>query len=58
MYALLQLTVTIIKTLDDSNFTCGIFVDFQKAFDTLDHRMMDLKWFDYYLSCNVLFLKD
>ena len=33
LYALLNLTEAIMKALDDGNFTCGIFVDLQKAFD-------------------------
>ena len=39
-YALLNLTEAIMKTLDDGNFACGIFVDLQKAFDTVDHSIL------------------
>ena len=28
------------KALDDGNFSYGIFVDLQKAFDTVDHRIL------------------
>ena len=61
-YALLNMTETIIKALDDGNFACGIFVDLQVAFDTVDHsillsklchyRICGLanKWFESYLA--------
>ena len=34
---LIDITENIRKTLDDGNTGCGIFVDLQKAFDTVDH---------------------
>ena len=37
-YALLNLAKAIMKALDGGNFACGIFVELQKAFDTVDHR--------------------
>ena len=33
-YALLNLTESIMKALDEGNFACGIFIDVEKAFDT------------------------
>ena len=50
------------KALDDGNFACGIFVDLQKVFDTMDHsillsklchygiRGLTDKWFESYLA--------
>ena len=34
-HALISLTETIRKYLDEGKFACGIFVDFQKPFDTI-----------------------
>ena len=61
-YALLNLTEAIMKALDDGNFAYDIFVNLQKAFDTLDHsillsklchygiRGLGNKWFETYLA--------
>ena len=35
------------KALDDGNFACGIFIDLQKAFYTVDHRIPLSKLCDY-----------
>ena len=34
--ALINITENIRKALDDGNIGCGVFVDLQKAFDTVD----------------------
>ena len=39
-YALVNLAETIMKTLDDGNFACDIFVDLQKIFDTMDPSIL------------------
>ena len=45
-YALLNLTESIMKALDEGNFACDIFVDLEKAFDTVDHNIF--KKLDHY----------
>ena len=37
-HALINITENIRKALDDGNIGCGVFVDLQKAFDTVDHQ--------------------
>ena len=46
-YALISLTELVREALDSGKFACGIFVDLQKAFDTVDHEIL-LKKLDYY----------
>ena len=58
----LNVTEDIRKALDDGNIGCGVFVDFQKVFDTVDHQILLAKlnhyrihrvsndWFKSYLS--------
>ena len=61
-HALIHLTHKIIEQLDSGNFACAIFVDLQKAFDTVDHGILIQKlnhhgirgvahnWFSSYLQ--------
>ena len=39
-HALINTTEKIRKALDDGNTGCGVFVDLQKAFDTVDHQIL------------------
>ena len=39
-HALTDLTEAIRKSLDDGNFSVGVFIDLQKAFDTVDHEIL------------------
>ena len=40
VHALISLTENIKKNLDQENIGCGIFVDLQKAFDTVEHAIL------------------
>ena len=39
-HALINITENIRKDLDDGNIDCGVFVDLQKAFDTVSHQTL------------------
>ena len=61
-HAPMSLTEAIRNTLDNKRLGCGIFIDLQKAFDTVNHRILlskmehygirgcALEWFKSYLS--------
>ena len=61
-HALIYLTENIRKALDENSYCSGVFVDLQKAFDTVDHNILLYKlnhygvrgvennWFRSYLS--------
>ena len=61
-HALVSLTEAIKNSLDNRKFGCGIFIDLQKAFDTVNHHILLMKlehygirgttlnWFESYLS--------
>ena len=46
-HALINLTESVRQTIDEGSFGCGIFVDLQKAFDTVDHKIL-LHRLEYY----------
>ena len=68
VHALLSLTESIRKNLDEGNIGCGIFDDLQKTFDTVEHDILLSKlehygvpglsneWFKSYLSNRKLYL--
>ena len=47
IHALIDITEDIRKAIDNSEFACGIFIDLQKAFDTVDHKIL-LKKLEHY----------
>ena len=50
-HALVNITENIRKSpLDDGNIGCGVFVGFQKAFDTVDHQILLIKLNHYGIS--------
>ena len=46
-HALINITENIRKALDDGNIGCGVFVDLQKAFDTVDDQLLLAKLYHY-----------
>ena len=38
--ALISITEGIGKTFGNNEFSCGVFLDFQKAFDTIYHKIL------------------
>ena len=61
-HAVIHMTKTIRSALDQGKVTCGIFIDLQKAFDTVNHEILIKKlehygfrenmntWFCFYLT--------
>ena len=46
-HALISLIETIKKYLDDGKIVCGVFIDLQKAFDTVNYEILLEKLKDY-----------
>ena len=52
IHTLIKITDTIKEAIDNKMFACGVFIDLQKAFDTVNHKIL-LKKLEYYgiLGC-------
>jgi len=48
--ALMEVIDSIYKSLDSSKIVCGVFLDLQKAFDTVQHDILLNKLFNYGIS--------
>ena len=46
-HALISITENVKKALDNNKFTCGVFIDLQKAFDTVNHEIILKKLYRY-----------
>ena len=67
--AILEITDNLNSAIDNKQITCGLFLDFSKAFDTVNHDILlsklytygirgtPFKWFKSYLSNRTQFVK-
>ena len=55
-HAIISLTEHIRKLLDNGEYVCGIFVDLEKAFDTVNHEILceKIKAYGFYGNINGL----
>ena len=53
-HALIRMTEEIRSSLDNRRYGCGIFVDLQKAFDTVTHSILLTKLEHYSIGGNLL----
>ena len=67
-HALISMTEIIRRSLDNKKYGCGVFIDLQKAFDTVNHKILlsklehygiggkALGWFQSYLKNRMQFV--
>ena len=53
-HAILCIIDRIQKAIDDRNYSCGFFLDFSKAFDTINHNILIRKLQHYGVQCLAL----
>lgn len=47
MHTLIDIVETMLSALDSSQSACGLFIDFEKAFDTVNHNILPHKLTHY-----------
>ena len=51
-HALISITEKICESMDNRLFTCGVFIDLEKAFDTVNHNILLSKLVNYGIRGN------
>ena len=54
VYALIQITEMIKRSIENGKFGCGLFIDLRKAFDTVNHEILLMKLEHYGIRDNIL----
>ena len=54
-HAILDIVNTILQNMDNAKFSCGVFIDLKKAFDTVNHDILLAKLENYGISSLIPF---